>query len=502
MAAATARRRRMKRAGVALALAVPTTLTVVGLLANTNQDWVSGSKAVDFATDRVQRLDSGLYTLAADRIGGWGLTERTVSVTDYVPGRKANHYRPREDLVPAEESEGTDTWEAPIDAGHPLSHRHLVALHHGVDEAELGLPMRCMWTTRVWTSSRIYLVYWMGSGVVRPYITARSPVRTGFGREYGFPTGVLPVAFAVNTAVYGAAWYLLLAIPSARRKRRERRGLGGVPVRPRGACAGRGVSGVWRETGGGDGVNGRGRPIVRVAAWFAAGAVINFAVANAIGWWVEIGWPRRSVAHFTVGSDGVEVALSHRLGVTRALLRVYDPTWTDGMRKGRLQLAQSVNEAVSFVDASAVPAWCAAWDEALRLKAREAWRGVGPEQSEAYDVALGWPMRSFVVHTEARRWSGRIPPRLVVHGGIAADPWIQKPPIRYRALAWKPAFPGVLIGAAFWGGLPLLCVSGFQWIHARQRRRAGHCVACGYERGELPRAAVCPECGSDANCSR
>jgi hypothetical protein len=227
MAAETARRRRLKRAVIALALGVATTLAVVGVLANINKDIVSGKR---FIVNEVwaQLIGDSTYAWSGVHQDGWGETTRSIFVaTDMIPARKAGHVRPRivhglDNMPKLDEGDGI-----PVVPGVPRSHALLQGTSDAVEEIDLGVPMRCMWTRNCFLeSSNDYGAHkWIPSGVLRPHNRAAPFGGGGFGREYGFPTGVLPVGFAVNTAVYGAAWYLLLAIPSARRKRRERRGL-------------------------------------------------------------------------------------------------------------------------------------------------------------------------------------------------------------------------------------------------------------------------------------
>ena len=218
MAAGSARRRRLKRAGVALALGVATTLAVVGVLANAFVEPAFNGRTVIAGSYRVQQLSNGIFSIAFTYESDLGITHDFVSATSgFVAAKQPGRYR---SIYGTQESEGN-----PIAPGRPMSDSLLASDGSLANEVKLGLPCRCFWTWTVQAGRPLTPVRWVGIGIRRSHLRHVHGTLLGLGREYGFPTGVLPVGFAVNTAVYGAAWYLLLAIPSARRKRRERREL-------------------------------------------------------------------------------------------------------------------------------------------------------------------------------------------------------------------------------------------------------------------------------------
>lgn len=117
----------------------------------------------------------------------------------------------------------------------------------------------------------------------------------------------------------------------------------------------------------------------------------------------------------------------------------------------------------------------------------------GNELFPVYEVGCGWPWVTMV---------GRVlstGPRSLAScevQGIVLEELDRG--LRPKLLPTRPAWPGFLASTVAAASAWLLVVFTIGWIRAWRRRRAGRCVACGYDMAGVPVAAggrVCPECG-------
>ncbi len=115
----------------------------------------------------------------------------------------------------------------------------------------------------------------------------------------------------------------------------------------------------------------------------------------------------------------------------------------------------------------------------------------------------GWPTPALRCWTPgvfwvwgATAWSGPT----TVDGGIElAKPARGGGPFVPHTLPIMPAWPGLLIGGAFWGAVLFVLVHGLRGMRRARRRRRGACAACGYT---LDGLAICPECGLAARAAQ
>jgi hypothetical protein len=111
--------------------------------------------------------------------------------------------------------------------------------------------------------------------------------------------------------------------------------------------------------------------------------------------------------------------------------------------------------------------------------------------------ASGFPVRSF----EAIWWQKSDPTaqgadRLRNRIAGIRIPQIQKTPtIRDGMLPILPLWPGAAVNTLLYSSPLLLWWFVLPWARARRRRATGRCAGCGFERGSLPAAQPCPECG-------
>jgi len=156
----------------------------------------------------------------------------------------------------------------------------------------------------------------------------------------------------------------------------------------------------------------------------------------------------------------------------------------------------SYSGIVDVPDRSRVSLTADAWFEMFA-------RGAAPPPSEnwwkrssvyARVVDYGWPWRCFdtvrIQHL----------PDLAVPAGpvqnLRGDPLV----LGVGHIRWRPFSTNVAFFTAVWGvaiiGVSMLWLS----LRRRSRRRAGRCLACGYNRTGLAGGAdaVCPECGNPA----
>lgn len=112
------------------------------------------------------------------------------------------------------------------------------------------------------------------------------------------------------------------------------------------------------------------------------------------------------------------------------------------------------------------------------------------------EVAAGWPMRTVICDwtNDGRNYSkpgGMAGPRRGGWKYISADRRTE------MLFPYRPIWPGFLVNTALFSmsWLFVLLVPGA--VRRARRRRAGRCVACGYDRRGLADAvAPCPECGA------
>ncbi len=186
-------------------------------------------------------------------------------------------------------------------------------------------------------------------------------------------------------------------------------------------------------------------------ACFVIGAGLHFGVAQAIGWWGIDRTSPPSLVYAQLDSTAVELYLQQGYGWTLCNWRAQHESFARTSRRATTQVAEGVPLAL----ADAVPSWCAAHDLSAvtrQVAILEASRRRSFQKSPAVDIALGWPLRSFVGHREAalvdndpqRFWPA------VMLGGIVRDPSLLPVGARYRALAWGPIWPGLVAGTFFW----------------------------------------------------
>lgn len=228
-----------------------------------------------------------------------------------------------------------------------------------------------------------------------------------------------------------------------------------------------------------------------IVALLAIGALFNFLLAQAIGWWSG---NRRFVRTLypTIGDDAPEVTVEWSFG--RRIIK-----WRSVERPER-----SGNENPGLGvrrrdDPSSVPRWSRVWDPAARQAELASSRKMAftdnRHTSDPMDIAIGWPVLSYVLHTDPRIVGDTaIPdPPLVVWGGYVPAYPMTNP--ETRVLAWYPLFPQALIGSLLWAAVPAAPFVVFTVLRTRRRRRANRCLNCGYDRSGLASDDPCPECG-------
>ncbi len=106
----------------------------------------------------------------------------------------------------------------------------------------------------------------------------------------------------------------------------------------------------------------------------------------------------------------------------------------------------------------------------------------------------GWPMHCLEceLHHDASRSPTPLPPQ--VKGGHAFWGWYVRGNRLFvpRMLPWRPLWPGLAVGIAFWTLITALLWLGPVGIIRLVRWRRWRCTACGYPIGA---STVCTECG-------
>lgn len=114
----------------------------------------------------------------------------------------------------------------------------------------------------------------------------------------------------------------------------------------------------------------------------------------------------------------------------------------------------------------------------------------GPDSGDYYidGFRTGWPLACLQgtliipVHTTPRTLTG------LLSIGSGGDTWFA--PIAPR---WGPLSVNLLVGAL----LSLLLSTCTQAVRRHRRTKLGRCPKCAYDRANLPREALCPECGAN-----
>ena len=231
------------------------------------------------------------------------------------------------------------------------------------------------------------------------------------------------------------------------------------------------------------------------------GALLNFLVAQAAGWWskprspTEFHWPR-------AGSDAPEVASRSGIGKQVLTWRTLQPWEAAIWQKIRASSKDKAGDAPDYDPPSSVPGWSSVWIESERTRQRTFTGNPNEPNPDATDIAVGWPVLSFAATVEPRILGANPAndPAPRAHGGFMPLPNLRDPG-RYRLLAWTPVFPGVVFGSVFWGAVVAIPICTYWQIRRWRRMRSGRCSRCGYDMRGLVAHSPCPECGTPINSS-
>lgn len=218
MCSLSLRRRHFKQLIIAALLAVVTTFLVVAVLSN--RPSMAADVVVSQNHDRIRYhlIDEEMHVRMFPLECGIGVDRWMTSVRYHKTPMRSREFVTVNvndfDNVP-----DMGTIDIPLTPG-----RFYVSLPdnhdgHVADEAWIGLPFRCCWTgiAHPYTSPQPSAERWLGSG--RLLDSAKPSWKHGLGRDYGFPTGILPLGFAANTTIYATAWFALLSVPGFIRRR-------------------------------------------------------------------------------------------------------------------------------------------------------------------------------------------------------------------------------------------------------------------------------------------
>jgi len=105
-------------------------------------------------------------------------------------------------------------------------------------------------------------------------------------------------------------------------------------------------------------------------------------------------------------------------------------------------------------------------------------------------VSAGWPLFSATCELVGKFGMPRA--EQTISWGVPLPPHGKKNGNEWRALPYRPLWPGFVINTIFYAAILWLPFGGFRFARLRIRARRGQCPACAYPVGA---SDVCTECG-------
>jgi hypothetical protein len=245
------------------------------------------------------------------------------------------------------------------------------------------------------------------------------------------------------------------------------------------------------------------RRVLLVALLLLVGALVNFIVANGLGWFVPVS--SETYLFVSLAPNCTAMVFERRgFGKRELSWEAMDDRRAKSWEVGWAERNAPGRPPARRIAPSELPNWCAAWNPDWRRLEQETWAAAINSNfsfSPPLDIAIGWPLVSWSCFTEPRL-QPRKPkqdPGPVVHGGAIVETWgyhgVPGIENRVRALAWRPIWPGFVLNTIFYALLTWSLIRAPRTLRRWRRRRAGLCLACGYDLKGLAEGAPCPECG-------